>query len=356
MHERPCPLGCCAISMELGMLNKTRFLTALLLTAAPVMAHQACAADITGAGSSFAAPIYQAWGDGAKSATGVSLNYQSVGSSAGQNLVTARTVDFGASDAPMADSKLTSAALYQFPTVIGGIVPIVNVPGIASNQLKLTGAVLADIYLGKISNWNDPKIAALNPGVSLPDVAIAPVHRADGSGTTFVFTSYLTKMSADWKDQVGAATSVQWAGGAGARGNDGVGSSVRATEGGIGYVEYAYARRNSIPTVQLQDKDGEFVTPDLGSFSAAAASADWDHAPHFAVDLLNGAGKNVWPIVSATFVLVPTNPKDAGRAEAVYKFFDHSFRTGDATAQKLDYVALPESVKQKIEAGYPGKK
>lgn len=182
------------------MLNKTRFLTALLLTAAPVMAHQACAADITGAGSSFAAPIYQAWGDGAKSATGVSLNYQSVGSSAGQNLVTAHAVDFGASDAPMADSKLTSAALYQFPTVIGGIVPIVNVPGIASNQLKLTGAVLADIYLGKISNWNDPKIAALNPGVSLPDVAIAPVHRADGSGTTFVFTSYLTKMSADWKD------------------------------------------------------------------------------------------------------------------------------------------------------------
>ncbi|NHN88783.1 phosphate ABC transporter substrate-binding protein PstS [Acetobacter conturbans] len=337
------------------MLNRNRFLAALLLTAAPVMAHQAHAADITGAGSSFAAPIYQAWGDSAKSAAGVSLNYQSVGSSAGQNLVTARTVDFGASDAPMAADKLASASLYQFPTVIGGIVPIVNIPGVASNQLKLSGAVLAEIYLGNITSWNDPKIAALNPGLSLPDVAIAPVHRADGSGTTFVFTSYLAKMSSGWQSQVGAATSVQWAGGAGARGNDGVGSSVRATEGAIGYVEYAYARRNSIPTVLLQDKDGEFVTPDITSFTAAAASADWDHASHFAVDLLNGPGKSVWPIVSATFVLVPTNAKDAARANAVYKFFDYSFHTGDAAAKKLDYVPLPESVKQKVEAGYPGK-
>ena len=355
MNAPPRGWGVALFSMELRMLDKNRFLAALLLTAAPVLAHQAHAADITGAGSGFAAPIYQAWGDGAKSATGIALNYQSVGSSAGQNLVTARTVDFGASDAPMADDKLASANLYQFPTVVGGIVPIVNVPGVASNQLKLSGEVLADIYLGNITSWNDPKIKALNPGLSLPDTAVAPVHRADGSGTTFVFTSYLSKVSASWKDQVGAATSVQWTGGAGARGNDGVGASVRATEGGIGYVEYAYARRNSIPTVMLQDKDGEFVAPDFGSFSAAASSADWEHASHFAVDLLNGAGKNVWPIVSATFVLVPTNPKEPARGQNVYKFFDYSFRTGDATAKKLDYVPLPESVKQKIEMGYPGK-
>lgn len=337
------------------MLNRNRFLAALLLTAVPFMAHGAQAADITGAGSSFAAPIYQAWGESAKTAVGISLNYQSVGSSAGQNLVTARTVDFGASDAPMSDEKLSGASLYQFPTVIGGIVPVINIPGVASNQLKLSGAVLADIYLGKITSWNDAKIKALNPGVSLPDLAIAPVHRADGSGTTFVFTSYLSKVSADWKSQVGAATSVQWAGGAGARGNDGVGASVRATEGGIGYVEYAYARRNSIPTVEMQDKDGEFVAPDLSSFSAAAAAADWEHAAHFAVDLLDGPGKNVWPIVSATFVLVPTNPKDKARSQSVYKFFDYAFRSGDATAQKLDYVSLPESVKQKIKTAYPQK-
>ncbi|NHO31376.1 phosphate ABC transporter substrate-binding protein PstS [Acetobacter fallax] len=342
------------------MLSCNRLLAALLLTAAPVGSYlstsHAVAAEITGAGSSFAAPIYQAWGDKAKSSTGISLNYQSVGSSAGQNLVTAGTVDFGASDAPMAPEKLASASLYQFPTVMGGIVPIVNVPGIASSQLKLSGPVLAEIYLGTISNWNDPKIVALNPGVSLPDLAIAPVHRADGSGTSFVFTSYLTKVSPAWKDAVGAATSVQWPGGAGARGNDGVGASVRATEGGIGYVEYAYARRNGIPTALLQDKAGEFVTPDLASFSAAAAAADWDHASHFAVDLLDGAGKGAWPIMSATFVLVPTAPKDAARGAAVWKFFDYSFRTGDATAKSLDYVALPESVKMKVGAEYPGHK
>lgn len=336
------------------MLNRFRPFAALLLAAAPVGLCSAHAAEITGAGSSFAAPIYQAWGDSAKASLGISLNYQSVGSSAGQNLVTARTVDFGASDAPMADAKLASSSLYQFPTVIGGIVPIVNIPGVATNQLKLSGPVLAAIYLGQISSWNDPKITALNPGLTLPDLPIAPLHRADGSGTTFVFTSYLAKVSGDWQSQVGAATSVQWPGGAGARGNDGVGASVRATEGGIGYVEYAYARRNNIPTALLQDKAGEFVTPNLESFSAAAASADWEHASHFAVDLLDGTGKNAWPIMSATFVLVPTNPKDAARAGAVHTFFSSSLKTGDETAKKLDYVPLPESVKEKIEAAYPG--
>ncbi|MEE8662155.1 MAG: phosphate ABC transporter substrate-binding protein PstS [Acetobacter sp.] len=337
------------------MTRCRKLLAALLITTAPISmaVTSAHAADITGAGSSFAAPIYQAWGDLAKGTTGISLNYQSVGSSAGQNLVTARTVDFGASDAPMSSEKLEAAHLYQFPTVMGGIVPVVNIPGIHNGELKLTGAVLADIYLGEISSWNDPKIVALNPGLNLPDLPIAPVHRADGSGTTFVFTSYLAKVSPSFKENVGAASSVQWPGGAGARGNDGVGASVHATEGGIGYVEYAYARHNAIPTVQLQDADGAFVKPDINSFAAAATNADWTHASHFAVDLLNGSGKNVWPIVSATFVLVPTDPKDTARAANVRKFFETSLKSGDATATKLDYIPLPETVKQSVSAQYP---
>ncbi|MDG6095136.1 phosphate ABC transporter substrate-binding protein PstS [Acetobacter sp. AN02] len=338
------------------MLTSRRFLATLLLSATPLCAAAGHAEDVTGAGSSFAAPIYQAWGTEAKAATGVVLNYQSVGSSAGQNLVTARTVDFGASDAPMDSAKLTASSLYQFPTVIGGVVPVVNIPGIGAGQLRLSGPVLAEIYLGTITRWNDPKIKALNPGLNLPETDIAPVHRADGSGTTFVFTSYLAKVSPAWKENVGAATSVQWPGGPGARGNEGVGASVHATEGGIGYVEYAYARHNGIPTALLQDHDGDFVSPGLDSFSAGASAADWDHAQNFAVDLLDGKGRNVWPIVSATFVLVPTNPQSQARAAAVRDFFSHAFKNGDETARKLDYVPLPASVKQKIEAGYPSAK
>ncbi|MCQ8240062.1 phosphate ABC transporter substrate-binding protein PstS [Rhizosaccharibacter radicis] len=328
---------------------------ATLLAALPTLAlgaAPAAAADITGAGSTFAAPIYGAWGAAAKSATGTSLNYQALGSGAGQNQVIARTVDFGASDAPMAADKLSSNQLLQFPTVMGGVVPIVNLPGIAPNQIKLTGEVLAQLFSGEISQWNDPKIAALNPGVKLPDTAVAPVHRADGSGTTFVFTSYLSKANPDWKSKVGAASSISWPAGAGAKGNDGVAATVRNTEGGIGYVEYAYADKNHLTTTELKDKAGAFVAPNFDSFSKAAAAADWNNAPNFAVDLLDTAGTGAWPIVSATFVLVPTNPKDPARASAVLGFFDWGFRNGAPIAQKMQYVPLPAAVQASVRQSW----
>jgi phosphate transport system substrate-binding protein len=337
-----------------GNLNPMRrpvtLFAALLLATAPAALSVAHATDITGAGSSFAAPIYEAWGAAGRSASGVSVNYQSVGSSAGQNQILAGTVDFGASDAPMDAAKLQQGALFQFPTVLGGIVPVVNVPGVAAGKLRLTGEVLAAIYAGDISSWNDPKIVALNPGLTLPDLPIATVHRADGSGTTFVFTSYLARSSQAWS--AGAGSSIAWPGGVGARGNDGVAASVRNTEGGIGYVEYAYASRNHMTTVQLKDKAGDFVTANLDSFSRAAAAADWKGATNFAVDVLDTAGPGAWPIVSATYVLVPKQPKDAVQGAAVRKFFGWAFDNGDGIARHLDYVVLPASVKASIRAAW----
>ena len=333
-------------SNRLILRAATRGAAALVLGLAA--AAPALAVDITGAGSSFAAPIYGAWGAAAKAPLGVLLNYQALGSSAGQNQVIARTVDFGASDAPMAGAKLASNMLLQFPTVMGGVVPIVNLPGIKSNQLRLTGAVLADLFSGEISTWNDPKIAALNPGVKLPDTAVAAVHRADGSGTTFVFTSYLAKESPDWKSKIGAASSIAWPTGAGAKGNDGVAATVRNTEGGIGYVEYAYANKNGLTTTLLKDKAGAFVAPDLDSFTKAADGADWQNAQFFAVDLLDTPGAGAWPIVSATFVLLPINPKDTARSAAVLRFFDWAFRNGAPAARSLQYVPLPASVQTAV--------
>ena len=306
------------------------------------------AVDITGAGSTFAAPIYGAWGSAAKAPLGIALNYQALGSGAGQNQVIARTVDFGASDAPVAPAKLDSNMLLQFPTVMGGVVPIVNLPGIASNQMHLTGEILAGLFSGEIATWNDPKIAALNPGLKLPDTAVAPVHRADGSGTTFVFTSYLAKSSPDWKSKIGAASSIAWPAGAGAKGNDGVAATVRNTEGGVGYVEYAYASKNGLTTVELKDKAGAFVAPNLDSFTRAAAGADWNGAQRFAVDLLDTPAEGAWPIVSATFVLLPTNPKDPARSAAVIKLFDWAFRNGAGTARSLQYVPLPADVQTSV--------
>ncbi|CAI9121616.1 phosphate ABC transporter substrate-binding protein PstS [Brytella acorum] len=326
---------------------------AVAFSAVVGLAAPAHAAGLTGAGSSFAAPLYGAWGEAIKKENGFEVNYQSVGSGAGQNQVIARTVDFGASDAPMAPAKLDANKLYQFPTVMGGIVVIINLPGIAPGQLKLDGATLAGLYDGSISSWNDPKIAALNPGVTLPDMDVAPVHRADASGTTFVFTSYLSKVSAAWKSSFGAATSVAWKGGAGARGNDGVAASVKTTEGGIGYVEYAYASRNHLNIVQLKDHDGAFIAPTLNAFAAAAKNADWAHADHYAVDLLDTAGAGAWPIVSATFVLVPTDPKSPAQAKAVREFFTWGLNKGDVAAQRLDYVVLPSSVKAQILSQWP---
>ncbi len=316
------------------------------------LAGRARAVDITGAGSTFAAPIYGAWGAAARGTLGIDLNYQALGSGAGQNQVMARTVDFGASDAPVASAKLASNALLQFPTVVGGVVPIVNLPGIAPDQLHLTGEVLAGLFSGDIATWNDRQIAALNPGVTLPDIAVAPVHRADGSGTTFVFTSYLAKTSADWKSKVGASTSIAWPSGAGARGNDGVAAVVRNTRGGIGYVEYAFADKNHLTTVELKNRAGAFVAPNLDSFSKAAAAADWGSAKDFAVDMLDAGGEGVWPIVSATFVLLPTNPKDPARGAAVTRFFDWSFTNGAAIATSLKYVTLPAAVQANVRQAW----
>jgi phosphate transport system substrate-binding protein len=304
--------------------------------------------QITGAGSSFAAPIYSKWAEGAGPATGTKLNYQAIGSGAGINQINNRTVDFGASDMPVPADQLQAHNLLQFPTVIGGVDIVVNIPGVQPNQLKLTGDILANIYLGKITKWNDPKITELNPDLKLPNIAIAPVYRADGSGTTFVFTDYLSLESPEWKDKVGSATSVKWAAGSGAKGSDGVAGTVRNIRGGIGYVESAYAEQNHLTTVMLRNKAGQFVAPTQEAFAAAAAAADWSKVQNFAIDLNSQPGDKSWPIESATFVLVPTDAKDANQTAAVLKFFDWAFTNGDPIAKQLLYIPLPEQVKTAI--------
>ncbi len=306
--------------------------------------------QITGAGATFPAPVYTKWGEAAKSAIGIQLNYQAIGSGGGQNQILNRTVDFGASDAPMDPAKLRTGNLLQFPTVMGAVVPIVNVPGVEMNKLKLTGDLLAAIYLGTVTMWNDPKIAALNPGTSLPSLAIAPVYRADGSGTSFVYTSYLSAVNPEWKDKVGAATSVSWPTGAGAKGNDGVAATVHNTKGGIGYVENAYATENHLVTAQLKNKAGQFVTPSMDTFSAAAGAGDWGNAQNFAVSLIDLPGDKSWPIVSATFIELPKNPADPARSANVMKFFDWAYKNGSAIATQLEYIPLPELVQNAVRA------
>jgi phosphate transport system substrate-binding protein len=308
--------------------------------------------QITGAGSSFAAPIYGKWGDAASGETGIKLNYQAVGSGAGINQINNRTVDFGASDMPVAADQLTEHKLMQFPTVIGGVDIIVNLPGVKPNELKLTGAVLADIYLGKLAKWNDPEIAALNPDIKLPATAIATVHRADGSGTTFVFTDYLGMQSPDWKSKIGSSTSVAWPGGAGAKGSDGVAGTVRQIPGGIGYVESAYATQNHLTTALMRNQAGKFVAPDMESFAAAAKSADWSKVENFAIDLNDQPGEASWPIESATFVLLPTDPKDPAQSAAVKKFFNWGFSKGNDIATQLLYIPLPANVQDAIRAAW----
>ncbi|MBV1797863.1 phosphate ABC transporter substrate-binding protein PstS [Siccirubricoccus sp. G192] len=314
----------------------------------PALAQEA---TITGAGASFPNPVYQKWAEAARPATGVTLNYQSVGSGAGQAQIRNRTVDFGASDAPMTAQQLQENTLLQFPTVLGSLVAIVNLPGVADNQMKLTGEVLAEIYLGKITRWNDPKLAALNPGLTLPSLAIAPVYRADGSGTTFVWVSYLAAVSPEWKQRVGVATSVRWPTGSGARGNEGVAGTVRNTRGAIGYVENAYAIQNKLISTQLRNKAGQFVSPTPESFVAAAQNADWS-VPNFAADLVDTQGATSWPIVSPTFILLPKNPQDAGRSRSVMRFFDWAFANGDSIARELEYVPLPATVKDAVRAAW----
>ncbi|MFL5288927.1 MAG: phosphate ABC transporter substrate-binding protein PstS [Rhodopila sp.] len=326
--------------------------TALALGLAALVAAPVHAQQITGAGATFPAPIYTKWGEQAKAAVGIELNYQAIGSGGGQNQILKRTVDFGASDAPMAPDKLESGKLLQFPTVMGAVVVIVNIPGVESNQLKLPAELLADIYEGKITKWNDPKLVEANHGVTLPGLAIAPVYRADGSGTSFVYTSYLSAVSPSWKDKVGANTSVKWPTGAGAKGNDGVAATVHNTRGGIGYVEYAYAAQNHLVTAQLRNKAGQFVTPTREAFAAAAANGDWANAKNFAVNLIDQPGEKSWPIVSATFIELPKDPADAARSAAVMKFFDWAYKSGDASATSLDYIPLPEAVKAAVRSAW----
>lgn len=303
--------------------------------------------QVTGAGSSFAAPIYGAWGLAAATPVGVQLNYGSVGSGAGVKAVTERNVDFGASDAPVAADKLAAAHLVQFPAVMGAVVLTANVPDV-KGSLKLDGPTVAAIYEGKITKWNDPKIAALNAGVTLPSIAIAPVYRGDASGTTFVFTSYLALVAPEWKGTVGAATSVKWPAGTGANNSAGVASTVGQVRGGIGYVEYSYAVQNKLSMVDLKTHDGATVAPTIANFQAAAAKADWSHAQNLAVSLLDMPGATSWPIVTPTYVLVPSDPKDATKAGAVLRMFDWAFKNGGPAAQNIAYVPLPDQVHDQI--------
>ncbi len=323
-----------------------------IVLASSSIAAPGAAQQITGAGSSFGAPIYGKWAEAAAPATGIKLNYQGVGSGAGINQINGRTVDFGASDMPLSAEKLAEHRLMQFPTVIGGVVAVVNLPGIKADEIKLTGEVLADIYLGKITKWNDPQLAALNPDLKLPGFAIAPVYRADGSGTTFVFTDYLSLKSAAWKTKVGSATSVRWPYGNGAKGNDGIAATVKQVRGAIGYVESAYASQGKLTTTMLRNKDGRFVAPSMASYAAAAASADWGAVQNFAIDLNDQPGAESWPIESATFVLLPTDPADPARSAAVRRFFDWSFANGGALATELRYVSLPKAVQDAVRAAW----
>ena len=308
-----------------------------------LVAASASAQDMTGAGATFPAPIYAKWADAYNKATGARLNYQSVGSGAGIQQIRAKTVDFGASDMPLTDEALAKDGLIQFPTVIGGVVPVVNIKGVAPGQIKLTGQLLGDIYLGKIAKWNDPALTSLNPGVALPDAAISAVRRADGSGTTFIFTNYLSKVNAEWKAKVGEGTAVNWPVGAGGKGNEGVAAFVGRLPNSIGYVEYAYVKQNKMTYTLLKNKDGNFATPDDLNFKAAAASADW--AKTFFQVLTDQPGKESWPLTGATFIMMHKAQDKPGQASSTLKFFEWAYAKGDAMAAELEYVTLPDAVK-----------
>ncbi|MCL6261842.1 phosphate ABC transporter substrate-binding protein PstS [Craterilacuibacter sp. RT1T] len=328
------------------MKHTVRLAATLTLTGAFIA--PAFAADITGAGATFPYPLYAKWAEAYKAKTGNRVNYQSIGSGGGIKQIESKTVDFGASDMPLKPEDLAKKGLVQFPTVIGGVVPVVNLPGIKPGQLKLTGPVLADIYMGKVSKWNDPVIVKLNPGVALPDQKITPVRRSDGSGTTFVFTDYLSKVSPAWKSAIGANTSVAWKVGVGGKGNEGVANYVNRIKGSVGYVEYAYAKVNKIPHAAVQNASGSFIQPDDKSFAAAAAGADWKNAPGFYLILTNAQGKESWPISSATFILMQQKTdKVEGSSEAL-KFFNWAYQDGGKMALDLDYVPLPAVVQNQV--------
>ena len=314
------------------------------------LSFAAYAQDITGAGASFPAPLYSKWASEYNKATNLKVNYQSVGSGAGIKQIDAKTVDFGASDMPLKDEELAQKNQMQFPTVIGGVVPVVNIAGIAPGQLKLTGELIADIFLAKITKWNDPAIKALNPTLNLPDAAIAPVRRSVGSGTTFLFTNYLSKVSADWKAKVGDGTAVNWPTGAGGKGNEGVAAFVGRLPNSIGYVEYAYVKQNKMVFAQMKNASGAFVSPDDAAFKAAADGADWNKS--FYQILTNQNGKDAWPITGATFILMHKVQDKPAHASSTLKFFDWAYKNGDKTADDLDYVPMPASVKDVIRKSW----
>jgi len=320
------------------------FLAAAVLPAAAV--------DISGAGATFPYPIYAKWADAYKKETGVGLNYQSIGSGGGIKQIEARTVTFGATDAPLKGADLDKNGLAQFPTVMGGIVPVVNIDGVNAGDLVLDGPTLAGIFLGTVKSWDDPAIAKLNPKAKLPAQAIAVVHRSDGSGTTFNFTYYLAQVSPDWKSQVGSSTSVQWPAGIGAKGNEGVSNNVSQTKGSIGYVEYAYALQNKLVYTNMINKDGKIVEPSGFSFQAAAGNADWNSVPGYGVILANQPGVGSWPMTAATFILIPRQPDDPAAASEALKFFAWAYAKGDKMADELDYIPMPRNIVTEIEKGW----
>jgi phosphate transport system substrate-binding protein len=317
-----------------------------------MIASAASAATITGAGATFPAPVYAKWAEDYKAKTGNALNYQAIGSGGGIKQINAKTVDFGASDKPLKPDDLASSGLVMFPTVIGGVVPVMNLPGVQPGQVKLTGTQLADIYRGVIKKWNDPLLAKTNPGVALPNMPITVVHRSDGSGTTFLFTTYLSMKAAHWASEVGANDSVKWPTGLGGKGNDGVAAFVKQTPGAIGYVEYAYAKQNNMTYALMQNKAGKFVAPQAANFKAAAANAKWTSAPGFYLLLLDQPGADAWPITGATFILMHAKQDDPNRGAEVLKFFDWAYKNGNGAAEGLDYVPLPDAVHNLIRASW----
>lgn len=323
---------------------------AIAIAAASTLTLSAAhAADISGAGATFPYPIYAKWADAYKKETGIGLNYQSIGSGGGIKQIKAKTVTFGASDAPLKGEDLDATGLVQFPMVMGGIVPVVNIEGVEPGSLVLDGATLADIFMGKITNWNDPAIAKLNPDAKLPDLAIAVVHRSDGSGTTFNFANYLAATNAEWKGKVGVNTALEWPVGIGAKGNEGVANNVSQTGGAIGYVEYAYAKQNKLIYTDMINKDGRKVEPTIASFSAAAANADWNSVPGYGVILGNQPGAESWPITAATWIVLYKNPDDVAASAEALKFFDWAYKNGDDLATELDYVPMPDNVVKSVE-------
>jgi len=330
--------------------NTIAAIATAIMTNVALSTGAALAADISGAGATFPAPIYAKWAEAYKKETGIGLNYQAIGSGGGIKQIQAKTVTFGATDAPLNGEQLAKDGLIQFPMVMGGIVAVANVDGVTGNALTLDGATLARIYLGEIKSWDDEAIVKLNPGLKLPKQAIAAVYRSDGSGTTANYTEYLSRVSATFKDKVGAGATVQWPTGLGAKGNDGVAATVQQTKGSIGYVEYAYAKANKIAYAKMINKAGKTVEPSLASFQAAAANADWAKTPGYAVILVDQPGDGSWPMTAATFILMYEKPQDPAASAAALKFFDWAYTKGDKLAEELDYVPMPEAVVKLVEA------